>query len=69
MVIALVGFCGSTDFADGSVPGKEFLEAMDGMIAELGEREGDDSFLEGEYPVDRQIELLREKVPTLLGEA
>ena len=42
----------------------ELREELVPLIAELRERDVDDSFLTGDYPVDRQIELLKDIVDT-----
>jgi len=42
----------------------EIRDELVPLIAELREREIDDSFLEGDYPVDRQIELLQDVIDT-----
>jgi hypothetical protein len=33
----MFGFCGSTDFANGSVPREKFFEVMDGMVGSARE--------------------------------
>jgi carboxypeptidase Taq len=42
----------------------EIRDELVPLIAELSEREVDDAFLEGDYPIDRQIELLRDVTDT-----